>query len=50
MHYWRTGRSPSDGDVAIADLMVKHLIALVDHERLMAAVARAADQAASLAL
>lgn len=32
------------------DLMVKHLIALVDHERVMAAVARAENQAASLAL
>jgi DNA-binding MarR family transcriptional regulator len=30
--------------------MVKHLIALVDHERLMAAVSRAENQAASLAL
>jgi AmiR/NasT family two-component response regulator len=30
--------------------MVKHLIALVDHERLMAAVARAEDRSASLAL
>jgi hypothetical protein len=30
--------------------MVKQLIALVDHERLTVAVARAEDQAASLAL
>ncbi len=48
--YWWTGRAPSESDAAIADLTVKHLIALVDHERLMAAVARAEDRAASLAL
>jgi hypothetical protein len=48
--HWWTRRAPSDSDAAIADLMVKHVIALVDHERLMAAVARAEDRAASLAL
>jgi hypothetical protein len=48
--HWWTGRTPSECDVALADLMVKHLIALVDHERLMAAVAQAEDRAASLAL
>jgi hypothetical protein len=48
--HWWTGRAPSESDAAIADLMVRHLIALVDHERLMAAVARAEDQSASLAL
>ena len=48
--HWWTGRAPSESDAAIADLMVRHLIALVDHERLMAAVARAEDRAASLAL
>jgi hypothetical protein len=48
--HWWTGRAPSDSEAAIADLMVKYLIALVDHERLMAAVARAETQAASLAL
>jgi hypothetical protein len=48
--HWWTGRSPSDTDATIADLMVKHLIALVDRERLMAAVARAEARAASLAL
>jgi hypothetical protein len=48
--HWWTDRSPSESDAIIADLMVKHLIALVDHERLMGAVARAEDQAASLAL
>ena len=48
--HWWTGRAPSESDAAMADLMVKHLIALVDHERLMAAVARAEDRAASLAL
>jgi hypothetical protein len=48
--HWWTGRALSDSDAAIADLMVKHLIALVDHERLMVAVARAETRAASLAL
>jgi hypothetical protein len=48
--HWWTGRAPSESDAAIADLMVKHLIGLIDHERLMAAVARAEDRAASLAL
>jgi hypothetical protein len=48
--HWWTGRAPSDSDAAIADLMVKQLIALVDHERLMTAVARAENRAASLAL
>ena len=48
--HWWTGRAVRDGDAIIADLIVKHLIAVVDHERLMAAVARAEDQAASLAL
>jgi hypothetical protein len=48
--HWWTGRVPSDGDAVIADLMVKHLIALVDHERLMAAVGRAEARAACLAL
>jgi ANTAR domain len=48
--HWWTGRAPCDSDAAIADLMVKHVIALVDHERLMVAVAVAEDRAASLAL
>jgi hypothetical protein len=48
--HWWTGRAPSDSDAVIADLMVKHLVALVDHERLMTAVARAEDRAAALAL
>jgi hypothetical protein len=48
--HWWTGRAPSGSDAVVADLMVKHLIALVDHERLMAAVARAEDRAASVAL
>jgi hypothetical protein len=47
---WWIGRAPSEGDAVIADLMVKHLIALVDRERLMAAMARAEDRAARLAL
>jgi ANTAR domain len=49
MHWW-TSRASCESDAVIADLMVKHLIALVDHKRLMAAVARAEDRAASLAL
>jgi hypothetical protein len=48
--HWWTGLTPTEGDAVIADLMVKHLIALVDHERLMAMVARAEDRAASVAL
>jgi ANTAR domain len=48
--HWWTGRTPVESDAAIADLMVKHLIALVDRERLTAALARAEDLAASLAL
>jgi hypothetical protein len=48
--HWWAGRAPCETDAAIADLLVKHLIALVDHERLMAAVAQAEDRAASLAL
>jgi len=47
---WWTSRTWSESDAVIADLMANHLIALVDHERLMAALARAEDQAASLAL
>lgn len=48
--HWWISRAFAESDAVIADLMVKHLIALVDHERLMVAVARAEDQAASLAL
>jgi hypothetical protein len=48
--HWWTGRTPTEGDAALADLAVKHVVALVDHERLMAAVAVAEDRAASLAL
>jgi hypothetical protein len=48
--HWWTGRTPSESDAVIADLMVKHLAALVDHERLMTAVAQAEDRAASLAV
>jgi ANTAR domain len=48
--HWWTGRMPSDNDAVIADLMVGQVIALVDRERLMTAVARAEDRAASLAL
>jgi hypothetical protein len=48
--HWWASRTPGHSDAAIADLMARHLIALVDHQRLMAALARAEDQAASLAL
>jgi hypothetical protein len=48
--HWWISRAPSESDAVIADLMVKHLIALVDRERLMAAMARAEDRAARLAL
>jgi ANTAR domain len=49
MHWW-SSRTPSESDAVIADLMVRHLVALVDHERLLAVVARAEDRAASLAV
>jgi ANTAR domain len=48
--HWWTGRTPSENDAVIAELTVRHLIALVDHEQLIAVLARAEDQAASLAL
>jgi hypothetical protein len=48
--HWWTGRTPEESDALIAELMVRQLVALVDHERLTAAVARAEDRAASLAL
>jgi ANTAR domain len=48
--HWWIARSPSESDAVIADLMVKHVVALVDHERLMAAVTQAEDRAADLAL
>jgi hypothetical protein len=48
--HWWTGRMPSESDAVVADLMVRHLVVLVEHERLMAAMARAEDRAASLAL
>jgi hypothetical protein len=48
--HWWASRKPGASDAVIADLMVKYLVALVDQERLMAAVARAEDRAAELAL
>ena len=48
--HWWTGRAPSESDAAIAHLLVRHLTALVDRERLTMAVARAEERAASLAL
>jgi hypothetical protein len=47
---WWASRAPAEGDAVIADLMVKHAIALVDRERLLAAVAQAEERAANLAL
>jgi hypothetical protein len=48
--FWWSARRPAQSDAVIADLMVTHLAALVEHERLLAAVARAEDRAATLAL
>ena len=48
--HWWTGRRPAESDSIIAELMVRHLVSLVDHERLMAVLARAEDRAANLAL
>ena len=48
--HWWAGRAPGEADAVVADLMVKHSIALVEQERLLAAVGRAEDRAASLAL
>jgi hypothetical protein len=47
---WWTDRQPAESDAVLADLLVRHLVALVEHERLLLAVARAEDRAASLAL
>lgn len=48
--HWWAGREPTTNDAVIADLMVKHAVALVDLARLTAAAAAAEDRAASLAL
>lgn len=48
--HWWTRRTPTESDALVADLMVKHLVSLVDQEQLMAQVARAEERAASLAL
>jgi ANTAR domain len=48
--HWWAGRAPSESDAVLADLMVKHCTALVEQERLLVAVGRAEDRAASLAL
>jgi hypothetical protein len=48
--HWWAGRPPAETDAVLADLMVRHCIALVEQERLLAAVGRAEDRAASLAL
>jgi hypothetical protein len=48
--HWWDHRAPDGRDALIADLMVKHAIALVDRERLAATVGKAEDRAAGLAL
>jgi hypothetical protein len=48
--HWWDGRVPSETDAVLADLIVKHSVALVEQERLLAEVGRAEDRAASLAL
>jgi hypothetical protein len=48
--FWWTSRRPAESDVVTAELMVRHVVALVEHERLLEAVAQAEDRAASLAL
>ncbi len=48
--HWWTSRTPTETDAIVADLMAKHVIALVDRERLMAAIGRADDRAAQMAL
>jgi hypothetical protein len=47
---WWTSRTPTETDAIVADLMARHAIALVDRERLMAAVGRSDDRAAEVAL
>jgi ANTAR domain len=42
--------APTEIDALVADLMAKHVIALVDRERLMAAIGRSDDRAAEMAL
>jgi ANTAR domain len=48
--HWWIARTPTPSDAAIADLAVKHVVALVDHERLTTVLARAENRAANLAL
>jgi hypothetical protein len=48
--HWWAGRVPGEANAVLADLIVKHCIALVEQERLLAEVGRAEDRAASLAL
>jgi ANTAR domain len=48
--HWWTSRAPIETDAVVADLMAKHVIALVDRERLMAAIGRSDDRAAQIAL
>jgi hypothetical protein len=48
--YWWTSRLPAEQDAVIADLIVRQMAALVEHERLLTAMARAEDRAANLAL
>jgi hypothetical protein len=48
--HWWTSHTPTEIDALVADLMAKHVIALVDRERLMAAIGRSDDRAAEMAL
>jgi hypothetical protein len=48
--HWWTGRAPAEGDAVIAELMVGHVVALVEQERLLAALGREEDRAAGLAV
>jgi hypothetical protein len=48
--HWWTSRTPTETDAVVADLLAKHVIALVDRERLMAAIGRSDDRAAEMAL
>jgi ANTAR domain len=48
-HWWMS-RPPTESDTVAADLMAKYAMALVDRERLMAALTRTDDQAAEVVL
>jgi hypothetical protein len=50
MTFWWDAGVPSPSSAMVAQLIVRHTVALIDGERLRAEVARADDRAASLAL